>query len=172
MVASFVGTILGGKLMDWWGAKIGGKSASMAYTFCATCALLSAPVYLAGFAMVGNADDAHVGVFFLCYGAGIIFTLMAGAVFPLAILWTVRKSERITVSSFYTFVVNVFGTVPAPVVVGELRNQMTTPDDGSDYFPVELMALITLWMIWPTVLGISLSLSLSALSALCGFFVS
>ncbi len=156
VLASFLGTLMGGRLLDAWGNRMGGKSAAMAYFFCAITALLAVPVYLAGFTVLGmgTAEQAETGLFFLCYGLGIAFTLMAGAVFPLAILWTVRKCERITVSSFFTFVVNCFGTVPAPILVGEAKNLINGDQAPDTYFPLVLMLYISCWMFWPALLGV------------------
>ena len=42
---------------------------------------------------------------------------------------------------------------------------MSEPDDPASYFPVEAMALISMWMIWPVVLGID-NLSFSFLKKL------
>lgn len=144
LISSVLGTVIGGKCLDYMGLKFGGKSASMAYFFCSLSSLLCMPFFLAAWYTEG-----HQSLLFLFYGLGIVFMLMAGGTFPLALLWTVPKNERITVSSLFTFIVNVFGTVPLPIIVGWIKDKMVTPDDPPDYFPVTLMGLVTLWMVWP-----------------------
>ena len=76
--------------------------------------------------------------------------LMAGGMYPLAILWTVPVEQRVTASAIISFIVNMFGTVPAPVIVGYLNDDLSTTKDKMNK---KVLYLVYTWMIWPTILA-------------------
>jgi MFS family permease len=150
VIFSFGGTIAAGRLLDRLGQAYGGKSCAMACALCSVCSFLTIPI---GFclAYVTNA------YFFIAYYSLFIFImLMAAGTFPLAILWTVPREQRVTASAVVSFIVNIFGTVPAPVVVGYLNQGFTSEADkeaGISVMPSTVLYIVICWMVFPTVLG-------------------
>jgi MFS family permease len=145
--AAFSGTISGGVLLDRLGKKLGGKSCALTSAICATGSLLCIPF---GFLAI---QTDNVYQFFAFATLSIFFMLLAGTSFPLVILWTVSLEERVTASAVASFVTNLAGTVPAPIVVGWLTEQLQTKQEKvDDVMPKLVMYSVFSWMLWPVLL--------------------
>lgn len=140
VIGVFTGTIMGGQLLDRIGKYYGGKSVAQAFGIAVAGAALTVPLSFASYQFT---QTPTVFLVLLCTS---FLTLMIGAAgYAPGVLWLVAPQYRMFVSGLNVIVFNLLGSVPAPLVVGLLKDKFSTMDNP---FPREIMSLFCLWMLW------------------------
>lgn len=143
MVAGiFVGTILGGLLLDALGRCYGGKSVALAFS------LGTAGMTIGLLCLVGTYVSTAPEMFVIGLFSAIVAIMVGGAGFAPGSLWLVDRDLRVHVSALNVFFFNILGSVPGPYVVALLS------PTGAKAPTVVVMVGMSCWLVWTVVLWV------------------